>query len=160
MKLYFMRHGIANRSQWNGSDELRPLTEKGCEIIKEEAKLLLEREMTFHDILTSPLTRALQTAQIVAEVYNMEGHLLEEKRLSPGFDVEALREILKNRKKEEDLLLVGHEPDFSLIIGRLIGNGRVIMKKGSIACVDLSFQPSVVGELLWLTTPTLLGVKK
>jgi phosphohistidine phosphatase SixA len=102
----------------------------------------------------------MQTAQLVAEVYDLEEQLREEKRLSPGFGLDELREIIKNYDEDKELLLVGHEPDFSIVIGRLIGNGRVIMKKGSVACVDLTFQPSIVGELLWLATPALMGAKR
>ena len=160
MKLYFMRHGIANRSQWGGVDELRPLTEKGCQAVKEIARFLYNRDIRFNAILSSPLTRAMQTAQLVAEVYDLEDHLIEDKRLSPGFGLEELREIIKNNDEDKELLLVGHEPDLSLVIGRLIGNGRIIMKKGSVACVDLAFQPSITGELLWLATPALMGTKR
>ena len=53
-------------------------------------------------------------------------------------------------------MLVGHEPDFSLVIGQLMGGGRVVLKKGGLACVDVYGGSSGSAELLWLATPQLL----
>jgi len=159
MKLYFLRHGLANRNQWGGSDEQRPLTEKGRDLMKQEAQALIHLNLILDVIITSPYIRALQTAQIIAEGLSLEDKLIEDERLCPGFSFEALKGILQERDDDESLLFVGHEPDFSITIGRLIGNGRVIMKKGSMARIDLCFLPSISGELVWLVTPSMLCIR-
>jgi phosphohistidine phosphatase SixA len=57
------------------------------------------------------------------------------------------------------LLLVGHEPDFSTVIGQLIGAGRIVCKKGGLARVDLKSPHELPGELVWLLPPRLLVMK-
>jgi len=64
-------------------------------------------------------------------------------------------EILQAYPEAKALMLVGHEPDFSQLIGELIGGGRVTCKKGSLACVELN-NTSLQGELVWLVPPSVL----
>ena len=56
----------------------------------------------------------------------------------------------------DKLMLVGHEPDFSKVIGRLMGDGRVVMKKGGLAVVELTELEPLRGRLLCLATPQML----
>ena len=74
--------------------------------------------------------------------------------LAPGFSARKLRVLLKNYPGR-DLMLVGHEPDFSLTLCALTG-GTVKMAKGGVACVSAS-SGTLRGELLWLLTPKLCG---
>ena len=108
-------------------------------------------------ILSSPLLRALKTAEIVAESLGLQDSLLTDKRLSPGFDLPALREILADHAEVGALLLVGHEPDFSETIAACIGGGRVECKKGGLARVDITDPLKPRGSLLWLLPPRVLA---
>lgn len=158
MKLYFLRHGVAmERPDWTGDDAERPLTEEGKERVKRSAAVFAGLDLELDAILTSPLARARQTADIVVEALKAKDRLLVESRLGTGFNVDQLAEILRDHAGSEALMLVGHEPGFSGTINALIGGGRIVCKKGGLACVRLSDPMSLKGELLWLIPPRLLA---
>ena len=158
MKLYFLRHGIAmERPEWKGDDAERPLTKEGREKMARSAAVLARLDLELDAILTSPLARARQTAELVAEALHAKDQLMQESRLGLGFDREQLAEILREQAGCENLMLVGHEPDFSQTISALIGGGRIVCKKGGLACVELIDRMSLKGELLWLLPPRLLA---
>jgi phosphohistidine phosphatase len=157
MKLYFLRHGVAvERPEWKGGDAERPLTEDGKERMTRSAAVIAGLDLELDAILTSPLARARQTADIVAEALNAKDKLLVESRLGIGFNRDQLTEILRDHTGCEALMLIGHEPSFSETIGALIGGGRIVCKKGGLACVKLGDRTSLKGELLWLIPPRLL----
>ena len=157
MRLYFLRHGIAeDRDRWPGKDFDRPLTAEGKERIALESDTIAGLELHLEVIVTSPLLRAFQTAEIVARKLKMRGKLVKNEALGPGFDVSGLAKILDGHPKAEAIMLVGHEPGFSATIGELIGGGRVVCKKGSLACVELESKPPLRGELLWLVQPRMI----
>ncbi|MBS1252040.1 MAG: hypothetical protein MAG451_01076 [Anaerolineales bacterium] len=158
MRLYFLRHGLADRSAWHGADFERPLTYKGKVRMGREAETIGELNLKLDAIITSPLTRAFQTAQIVAEHLGMLDDLVEDARLAPGFDVSDLAEILEDHLDDARLMLVGHEPDFSETLSDLIGGGEIVCKKASLARVDLYGGPSLRGELVWLIPPKVLAL--
>jgi phosphohistidine phosphatase len=164
MRLYVMRHADADRSAWDGDDFERPLTEKGRARTLAMAEHLDAIGVAPRRIVTSPLARAAQTAAIVAEVLGGIETLVQDDRLGPGFGVDRLARIVEDNAEAEALLLVGHEPALSRVVGDLIGGGDVVMKKGAVACVDLG--PSIgkgggaappSGTLLWLLSPGSLG---
>ncbi len=158
MKLYFLRHGLAgDRAEWKDDDTQRPLTREGKQKMERTAETLAGWDLSIELIITSPYVRAVQTAEIVARKCKLTDHLVKDDRLGYGFDKEKLAKILAAHSKANSLLFVGHEPDFSQIIGQLIGGGRVMMKKGGIACLDLPDPKTMEAELLWLLTPKLMG---
>lgn len=157
MKLYFLRHGLAGeRSEWKGDDAKRPLTDEGKEKTERAATTIAHWGLAFDLIISSPYDRAYQTAEIVARKLEMQDKLLKDDRLMPGFDVDQLTKLIADYSKAMRLVFVGHEPDFSQVVSQLIGGGRIVMKKGGLACVDLPDPQSLKGELLWLVTPKLM----
>lgn len=152
MKLYFLRHGQANWEQWDRPDDERPLTKKGRKEVENVASALQELKVRPQEILTSPLPRAFETAQIVAE--KLEVELITTPLLAPGFGLHSLRQLL-NDHSERDLMLVGHEPDFSLALAQLMG-GTVKMSKAGLARVDVENAADLRGELVWLIPPKVL----
>jgi phosphohistidine phosphatase len=154
--LYFLRHGHAHdRDEWKTQDdELRPLTAEGIAAMRQEAIVLRHLQPDFSTILTSPLVRARETAEIVQHVFP-EVPIVEDELLKPGFKVKALEKLLKEYDGHENLLLVGHEPDFSAVIGEVIGGGRVTMKRGGMARIKLTNKEKPRGELIWLITPAV-----
>ena len=112
------------------------------------AKFLRDRAIKPDLILSSPLPRAWQTAEIAAKALAAE--LSEEPSLAPGFSMGALRTIL-HRSRPQSLMLVGHEPDLSRVIRALTG-GKVKMAKAGLARVDLDEDFSS-GRLIWLMSP-------
>lgn len=158
MKLYFLRHGLAGeRSEWKGNDFDRPLTEEGKAKMEAEAVAIAKLDLGLDAILTSPLVRAYQTAEIVARKLKLENKLVKDERLDVDFDLNRLAKILRSHANAQALMLVGHEPSFSETIGELIGGGRVVCKKGGLALVELDDPTSLRGELEWLLTPKLLA---
>jgi phosphohistidine phosphatase len=154
-RLYFLRHGAADRDQWDGSDFERPLTPRGAERTSCVARALARAGAAPDLVLTSPLVRALQTARIAAE--SLDAPLAVEELLAPGFSADALAVILAGNAGATSLMLVAHEPSFSEVIAEVIGGGRIVMKKSACARVDLSEDGSLRGELAWLLTPGSLG---
>ena len=157
MQLYFLRHGLADWPDWDpAQDHLRPLTKDGLKKMKAAAKTLARLGLQLDVILSSPYTRALQTADIVAGLVGQE--VTEESRLAPGFNLERLREIVTRYPTAQALLLVGHEPTFSATITTLIGGGRIVLKKGSLARVEVTSFDPLSGALVWLIAPKVLTV--
>jgi phosphohistidine phosphatase len=158
MRLYFLRHGLADRAAWEGGDFERPLTKEGEKRMAREAETMAELGLAPSAILTSPLVRARGTAEIVARRLGLMDRLVVEERLAPGFNISQLARILKSRSDAAALLLVGHEPDFSETIGRVMGGGSVVFKKGALARVDLYDVATPRGQLVWLIPPAALAL--
>jgi len=157
-RLYFFRHGLADRSAWSGSDFERPLTAAGKPRLTQEALTLARLNLGVDLILTSPLVRAQQTAAIVASALNLTHCLEVEERLAFGWAGQELVQILLDYPATERPLLVGHEPDFSLTISEITGGSEVICKKGSLARIDLTAGLPLSGELVWLIPPKVLAL--
>src|SRR6266542_2178609 len=150
MELYFLRHGEADWPDWKKSDDERPRSKRGKKEMHEVAAFLVRLKVRPDLILTSPLPRAAQTAEIAAE--HLDVKCREEKRLAPGFGAAELEQII-NKHSVESLLIVGHEPDFARTIAALTG-ASLKLSKGGVALVDLDL-PSRKGRLLWLFPPKI-----
>ena len=157
MILYFLRHGLAgNRADWKGEDSLRPLTKKGMKNMVSQAKRLADLDLGLDLIITSPLARAFQTADIVADELKLGETMVQDERLAPGFGIDDLAQLLNEHAGAENIMLVGHEPDFSQTISALIGGCRLVCKKGGLARVDIFSMDPLQGELVWLIPPGLM----
>src|SRR5215470_9509279 len=112
MDLYLLRHGIAVAGDEPGiaSDSERPLTPKGIKRMRKAATGIRRLGIGFDTILTSPLIRARQTAEIVAEALGLQGQLQEISGLAPDSSVENLLFGLTRFQNREHLILVGHQP--------------------------------------------------
>jgi len=160
MQLLFLRHGLAEaRETWVGDDGERPLTDQGRKALKRTAARLVDFGLVPELVVTSPLVRARETAEIAAAGLGVSDLLVEDARLAPGFDALRLRAILEERPVSGAIMLVGHEPDFSDTIAELIGGGRIVCKKGGLARVDVADAGLRGGELVWLLPPRALGRK-
>jgi phosphohistidine phosphatase len=158
VKLYFLRHGLAlDRQDWREDDSKRPLTEEGMDRLKRTAATIAALGLELDVILTSPLVRAHQSAEIVATALQGKNKVLTDKRLGPGFDKNQLASILRDHPGAESLMLVGHEPGLSTTVSEVIGGGRIEIKKGGLACIKLIEPHGLRGELLWLIPPRLLA---
>ena len=148
MQLYFLRHGEADWPHWTRPDDERPLTDFGKKEVRQVAKFLDRLKVKPNLVVTSPLPRALQTAEAAAE--QLKAKLRQDEALEPGFGISELRTLLK-RHGSKVLMLVGHEPDFTSLISALTGASLKLSKAG-VALVD--FDPETEkGRLLWLFPP-------
>jgi phosphohistidine phosphatase len=148
MKLCFLRHGEADWPNWTKPDNERPLTERGRKEMKRVAKFLERLKLVPDVILTSPLPRASQTAEIVGKRLGIE--LQTESTLAHGFNIERLRRLLA-KHDAECVMIVGHEPEFSEIIGKLTG-GKTKISKAGVALLEIN-RSGTSGTLLWLFPP-------
>ena len=147
VKLYFLRHGKADWPNWDKPDDDRPLTDDGRKQLAAVGKMLARLEIA-PVILTSPLPRASQTAEIAAK--HLRQKIRVEPLLRPGFDAGKLKKILRDFSGDS-LLIVGHEPDFTRTIFQLTG-GDTKLSKAGVALINLDIS-SMKGELRWLVPP-------
>ena len=147
MKLFLLRHGKADWPNWDKSDDERPLTQEGKDQVAAVAKLLARLEVA-PAIVTSPLPRASQTAEIAGKYLGQK--VRADALLRPGFDARKLRKLLKDFSGNS-LMVVGHEPDFTRTIFQLTG-GETKLSKAGVALVELD-TPTMKGELRWLVPP-------
>ena len=104
-------------------------------------------------MLTSPLARARQTAEIVAAALGCADRLRDDERLAHGLDRKRLSSIVAEHAGAQVLVLVGHEPDFSATIAQITG-ATVVIKKAGVARVDIDEQ-TMRGTLVWLFPPRI-----
>jgi phosphohistidine phosphatase len=164
MNLYLMRHGIAvlQDDPSVSSDGERPLSNKGIKRTRKVAKGVRRLEIPFDGLLTSPLLRARQTAEIVASTLGMKEHLEEISGLAPESTVEHLIFGLTRYQDRKHLLLVGHEPLLSntlsyLLSGRQTARLDIDLKKASLCRLEIDALPNPSpGKLHWLLTPKQL----
>ena len=159
-RLYFLRHGIAVLSGTPGfMGDDRPLTEEGIDKMSKAAKGIRRLAENFDVILTSPLKRAHETALIVAKEMNIDNKVEVSKVLSPGCKLKELMSLLSKYSDKEDILLVGHEPDFSQIIAGLAGadSSVVELKKGALCRLDIEgFEQGQKAKIVQLLPPKIL----
>ena len=157
--LFILRHGEAgNRMTVVEDDSERPLTTEGRTEMQKIAKSLKAIGLQTNQIYTSPLKRTRETAEITAKILNIPT-LEEWDELKPDGSKTALYRKLERLEQNSRLILVGHEPYLTSMIGEIIGttSPKVVLKKGGIAKVRItSFTPRISGELRWLLTPKII----
>lgn len=161
MQLYLIRHAIAvdRASSVSLPDAQRALTETGIEKMTRHVRALKKLGVDFDVVLTSPLVRCVQTAEIVGDVLNCREKIERCEALAPGCDLASLTPTLTEHRTAMRVAMVGHNPDFETIASELLGcsESRVRFKKGAICRIDLTqTKPRPVGELVWHLTPKLL----
>jgi len=135
MKLYVMRHGPAEDFAASGHDADRALTESGRERVRLVAKLLAESDEAPRAIVSSPLVRALQTAEIVAATTGVT-QVETSRELAPGGNARAfVSAIMRDDKRR--VMIVGHEPDLSTLLETMLGSFSRDMLKAMVVGVHL-----------------------
>jgi len=132
--LYLLRHAHAgDPGGWRGDDDLRPLSEKGRRQATRLGATLAGWSEAPDLFITSPRVRARETAELVAQALRAE--VVEDRRLAEVLDAEVAAAIAAGHDAARPCL-VGHDPDFSSLLGELLGLGEVPMRKGALARVD------------------------
>ena len=165
MNLYLMRHGIAlpGNDPAVTKDADRPLSPKGIKRTRKIAEGIRRLDLSFDVLLTSPLARARQTADLVAAALGAEARIEEISELAPESTVEHLLVGLTRYQDRGDLLLVGHEPLLSnafshLLYGKAARNAiNMEFKKGGLCRIEIDTLPPLSpGKLHWFLTPKQL----
>lgn len=141
MILYVMRHAEAVEGNATLQDEWRYLTESGRAAVKKTSSAIAEIGPKPRLTVTSPLTRAVQTAEIAAEKACRKNVVVASGLLLPGADIGELVTYIKSCKESRSIMLVGHEPQLGLLVAMLLGRAgmTISLKKG--ACVTLKVDP-------------------
>lgn len=158
-ELYLIRHGVAEeRGDAWPEDAKRPLSDEGLSRMRKATRGLVELGVSFDVILTSPLVRARQTADILAAGLEPTPSVVTTDALAPGGAYAALVTELAKHGRRTRLALVGHEPGIGELAARLIGSRHPIeFKKGAVCRIDLDeLPPSGPGDLRWLLPPKML----
>src|SRR5438477_9348336 len=158
-ELYLIRHGIAEeRGEAWPDDAKRPLSPDGMGRLRKSARALARLGVTFDVIVTSPLVRTRQTAEIFAGGLDPHPHITTAESLAPGGTPAAVLSDLEKHAKRERIALVGHEPGIGELAARLIGTRHPIpFKKGAVCRVDVEGLPSPgPGNLRWFLTAKIL----
>jgi phosphohistidine phosphatase len=163
-EIYLVRHGLAEeRGDAWPDDSKRPLTEEGMSRMRKSVRGLSRLGVSLEVVLTSPLVRARQTAEIVAAGTSPRPSLVSADSLAPDGSFAAVVADLEKHARKRRIALVGHEPAIGELAARLIGSRHAIeFKKGAVCRIDLAtIPPSGPGNLRWLLTPKILrSIKK
>jgi phosphohistidine phosphatase len=143
--VYILRHGEASHEALN--DRGRPLSDDGKLSITRVAKYLADEKILLAKIITSPLLRAWQTAQIIGDSFKVNESIQESEYLLPESNPVDIIMELKSFRDDEKILLISHHPFLSLLISKLTGNltNKIEMRTSSLACVEIR-QPAVEGK--------------
>lgn len=157
VQLCLLRHAHAgDPMKWRGPDEVRPLTEKGREQSERLGAFLAAAGFRPDAILTSPKTRAAETARLVAAALDLDVSMVAE--LGEPLDLDSMDALLHSAGNPSRPLLVGHDPDFSMLAAELVGVAELPLRKTALVRIDATrpLEPGG-GVLRWLLPPDLLG---
>jgi phosphohistidine phosphatase len=153
MDLYLIRHAHAVDGELGMRDEDRPLTAQGRRQAIELGKALAQKGVRFSRVVTSPLVRAVETAELVAVTLGFDAGLDVCHAMTPeGHWKQLVRSVLEPLAGEPSLALFGHEPSIGHFLGKLLGQKGLSMQKGSVARLD--FQDAEhPAKLVWTLAP-------
>src|SRR5215510_613466 len=163
-QLFIIRHAVAEeRGDAWPDDAKRPLSEDGTARMRKAARGLARLGITLDVVVTSPLVRAKQTAEIVAAGMNPRPPIVSIESLTPDGTFQDIIADLEKQAKRTRIAIVGHEPGIGEFAARLIGSRHSIeFKKGAVCRIDVdALPPSGPGDLRWmLTTKILRSIRK
>jgi len=158
MNLFILRHASAGSPRANPLLDLkRPIDKDGKTQCLQLAHVLNALNLNFDLVVSSPLKRAQQTAQLVATETGYEQKLLISNALAPAATFAQFQRLLRDSSTSENILVVGHNPNLTQFLGQLLGVGanaettgtpRVRLRKGSLARVNLQRGSAVLQSLI------------
>ena len=155
MDLFLLRH--ANADTTADTDDERPLSEKGIAQSRKVARFCELHQLVPEMILTSPLRRARETAEIVVTHFRVE--LLVVPWLASGMEAETALNELRSYDRFARVMIVGHEPDFSELAAHLLGGeAHIHLRKGSLTQIELRQFKRGAGRLEFSLPPRLMEI--
>lgn len=158
-ELYLVRHAIAaERSAEWPDDAQRPLTARGIQRFSEEVLGLRRLDVIIDEVITSPLVRAKQTADLLAAGLTGKPAVRVLATLEPGHSPGAVMTQVAKLARRHRIALVGHEPGLGELAAHVIGASRPLpFRKGSVCRIDLpSLTSKHAGALVWFASPKML----
>ncbi|QKQ99025.1 phosphohistidine phosphatase SixA [Metallosphaera tengchongensis] len=132
--ILIVRHGESEPNTEGIADENRKLVKKGIKQMRRVANFIEEMGYEVEQVITSPLLRAAQSAEVILEELGLDLRPEVTEELSPNMDPTALAEKLKER--QGTVLVVGHEPSLSRLV-KTLTNSEVELKRGGLAVVEV-----------------------
>jgi phosphohistidine phosphatase len=132
MEIYLLRHGIAEDHSGSGHDAHRVLTADGIRQINHTALVMQTLNVQLDVIVTSPLYRTRQTADIIGHTYQLQP--IVDDRVGPGFEVNVMQLIVQQIRRPR-ILFVGHEPDLGWLV-LATTNQRINVARSSLIRLD------------------------
>jgi phosphohistidine phosphatase len=154
MNLYLVRHGDADKPSTSKPDFERELTQKGRDSIKKAAEGWKNIIQSFDIIVSSPLKRAVQTAEIIANVFDYSKKIITDKRIASGSKPDDLIDFLRSLNNK-NIAVVGHEPDLAHNISALTSSSGMYteFRKGTIAKINFEGRIRLSGGTLEFLIP-------
>jgi phosphohistidine phosphatase len=159
LELYLVRHApAAERGADWPDDAMRPLTPDGAEKFRKAVAGMAAFGVEVDLILTSPLVRCRQTAELLATGLPGRPRTQAIDSLAPGAGHAAVIAEVARVAKRPHIALVGHEPDLGHLAGRLLGLKRPLeFRKGAACRIDVDgMPPGGPGRLMWFAQPRML----
>lgn len=160
MEIYVLRHAIAEPRRPGRPDAERKLTPDGKAKLGNVLARARATKVAPARILTSPLVRALETAEIAAQALECPNKIVRTDALLPGASPRDVWREICARKNEAALMLAGHEPMLSATVAYLLGTPSLVLdfKKGALVRLDCDrFDGPPHATLKWILTPALAG---
>jgi len=159
LRIYILRHGIAEDVRPGGSDGERALTREGEQKVRRVIERARHGKMAPSVIFTSPLRRAVETAAVASAILGDHAKTVTTDVLLPSGSPQRVWKEIRGVRTAE-LMLVGHEPLLSSLAAFLLNCPDLVveMKKGALLSIDVeepSHEPH--GVLQWMLTPKLAG---
>ena len=160
-ELFIVRHGPAGKPLEDKKlDEARPLTKKGKEKMKDIVKGLSDMNISFDRIVTSPLTRCTESADILSKCCTGKKGVEPIDALKPGGSVDDVIGYLNALDGVENVAIVGHEPFLSEFASYCLAkskNSFIDLKKGGVIALEFGgmIKPGT-GKMCWMMEPSQL----
>ena len=158
MQLYLLRHGIAEDTKAGSSDEARALTGKGRDQLQATMKTAARAGVKPSFILTSPLARALETAEIAKQVLGTPEELVKTRTLVPDGEPQLVWAELSDHRTEPSVMLVSHNPLIEQLTAFFLNTPTLQFDfaKGALVSLEIgNFRGSPDGVLQWILTADL-----
>ena len=158
MLVYLLRHASAGESLSDlRKDESRALDEDGIAQCHDVGRALSALGVQADLMISSPLKRAAQTAELVGRELGIQDKVIFDDALRPGSGYGTFQSLLGQHSRHKSIFVVGHNPNLSDFLGRLIGDSRspaaIELKKGAVAKVEMEGSQ---GLLHWCITPKIV----
>lgn len=160
MLVYFLRHASAGQHKVIPSrDEKRQLDRDGVQQSHQVGRLLAALNVEVDVVISSPLTRALQTATLVAGEIGYDQKIERDAALRPDATFDSFRQMLAKHSQKHAIMIVGHNPSMTEFLSRVLSRGQeteiIDFKKGAVARVEMGRKS---GTLQWCITPKIASV--
>lgn len=155
--LILVRHGEAEVSTEQVQDKDRRLVKKGEKQMRRVAKLLEELEIQPNVVISSPLLRSYQSAEVIVEELGEDNEIVTAEEVAPDKEPQEFLERLKTMQDNQVVMVVGHEPHLSNTL-KLLTGGNVEMKKGAVAITEYDLQTGKYTLTLLVTQKVMKAV--